>query len=252
MMSLSVIIITHNESGNIHDCLQSVSFADECIVLDGGSTDQTAEIASSLHATVITSPIWQGFGHQKNLALTHAQHEWVLSIDADERITPELAIEIQEAMRQDRFDVFDLPRRTNFCGAWINHSGWAPDKVARLFRRGQAQFSPDKVHERLVGPGFKRLGHLKHAMLHFSYPTPAHYWKKMQAYSQAWAEQQYQNGRQASMWRAFMSGSFAFFKSYILRLGFLDGAMGLVVCSMQAQAAFGKYFTLYHLNQSKK
>jgi glycosyltransferase involved in cell wall biosynthesis len=251
-MTLSVIIITHNESGNIQDCLQSVAFADECIVLDGASDDNTAQLASDMRAKVISSAVWQGFGHQKNMALSHAQCDWVLSIDADERITPALAQEIQSAMRQDRFDVYDVPRQTNFCGSWIKHCGWTPDTVARLFRRGSATFSADMVHERLTGPGFQRLGHLKHPMLHYSYPTPTHYWKKLQTYSQAWAEQQHAQGRRTTMWRAFFAAAFAFCKSYIFRLGFLDGAMGFAVCSMQAQAAFGKYFTLYHLNQSKR
>jgi len=251
-MNLSVIIITHNESGNIQECLESVSFAQECIVLDGGSTDDTVKRASEMRAKVMTSPTWQGFGHQKNLALSYAQSDWVLSIDADERIPPALAKEIQAAIKQDHFDVFDVPRKTNFCGTWINHCGWTPDTVARLFRLGKAEFSLDKVHERLVGPGLQRLGHLRTPLLHYSYPTPLHYWKKLQTYSQAWAEQQFAKGRQTTMSRAFFAACFAFCKSYVFRLGFLDGAMGFAVCTMQAQAAFGKYFTLYYMNQNNR
>lgn len=251
-MTLSVIIIAHNELDNIRDCLASVAFADECIVLDGGSTDGTAEIARSMHAKVFTSSEWQGFGHQKNLALGHAQSDWVLSLDADERITPALALEIQTAIRQGDATAYDIPRQTNFCGAWIKHCGWTPDRVIRLFKRGSANFTQDKVHERLTGPSLQHIAHLKNTMLHFSYPTPAHYWRKLQTYSQAWAEQKFAQGQTTSIWRAFLSGLAAFVKSYIFRLGFLDGSMGLVVCNMQAQAAFGKYFTLYYLNQTKR
>lgn len=251
-MTLSVIIIAHNERDNIRDCLASVSFADECIVLDGGSTDGTADIALSMNAKVFHSTEWQGFGHQKNLALSQAQSDWVLSIDADERITPALATEIQASLNQTHTHVFEIARQTNFCGTWIHHCGWTPDRVARLFKRGSASFTSDKVHERLTGTGLQRMGRLKQPMLHFSYPTPAHYWRKLHSYSQAWAEQKCAQGQTTSMWRAFFSGAAAFLKSYIFRLGFLDGAMGLVVCNMQAQAAFGKYFTLYYLNQRKR
>lgn len=251
-MTLSVIIIAHNERDNIRECLASVAFADECIVLDGGSTDGTVDIAQSMNARVFQSTDWQGFGHQKNMALSYAQSEWVLSLDADERISPELAFEIQAAIDGAQADVFEIPRQTNFCGTWIHHCGWTPDRVARLFRRGQVAFTTDKVHERLSGPGMKHLGRLNHVMLHFSYPTPAHYWRKLHTYSQAWAEQKFAQGQNTSIWRAFLSGMAAFIKSYFLRLGFLDGAMGLVVCNMQAQAAFGKYFTLYYLNRTKR
>lgn len=251
-MSLSVIIIAHNERENIRDCLASVSFADECIVLDGGSQDDTVDMAKSMSAQVFQSTHWSGFGDQKNLALSHAKFEWVLSIDADERITPELAHEIQTAMTNAAIDVYDIPRRTNFCGTWIDHCGWSPDRVARLFRRDTVSFSSDKVHERLIGKGMNRLGHLSNLMLHYSYPTPSHYWHKLHTYSQAWAEQKFTQGHTTSIWRAFLSGSAAFVKSYFLRLGFLDGPMGFVVCNMQAQAAFGKYFTLYYLNQRKQ
>jgi glycosyltransferase involved in cell wall biosynthesis len=249
-MTLSVIIIALNERDNIRDCLASVAFADECIVLDGGSTDDTAHIANSMKAKVFINSEWQGFGHQKNIALSHAQSDWILSLDADERITPELALEIQHAMSTSNADVFEIARQTNFCGTWIRHCGWTPDRVARLFKRGSVSFTADKVHERLTGPGMQTVGRLKQVMLHFSYPTPAHYWRKLQTYSQAWAEQKFAQGQTTSIGRACLSAVAAFVKSYFLRLGFLDGAMGLVVCNMQAQAAFGKYFTLYYLNRT--
>ncbi len=251
-MRLSVIVICLNEAANIQACLQSVAFADECIVLDSGSTDGTQAIARACGAKLFEHADWPGFGLQKNRALALAQGEWVLSLDADERVSPALAIEIQQAMANPARVAYEIPRQTQFCGQWIRHCGWTPDRVLRLFRRGQAQFTPDRVHERLVptpGQAYERTQRLSAPLLHYSYPTPAHYWRKLQAYSMAWAEQRFAKGQTTSMTRAALSGLTAFLRSYILQLGFLDGAMGFAVCSMQAQGAFGKYFTLYCLHR---
>ena len=269
-MSLSVIIITKNEAANIAACLESVRFADEVIVLDGNSVDGTQQIAQQHGAIVHCTNDWPGFGPQKNRALQLATKDWVLSLDADERVSPELAKEIQKAI-QSNAAAYEIPRLTQFCGQWIRHCGWSPDYVLRLFIREQAQFSNDIVHERVVlhsdrilsyppplGEGTRRfppLGNVKRKkaqltqpLLHFSYPTPAHYWDKLQRYSAAWAQQRHAQGKTSSVTRALAASFWAFVKSYILRLGFLDGAMGLVVCAMQAQAAFGKHFNLYYLN----
>ena len=247
-MTLSVVIITRNEEANLQACLESVRFADQWVVVDSGSTDKTREIATAFGAEVTQTGVWPGFGAQKNLALGLATQDWVLSIDADERVTPELAAEIQQAMRQPTAAAYEIPRLTQFCGQWIRHCGWTPDPVLRLFRRGQARFSDDLVHERVVLASGTPV-RMKSQLLHYSYPTPAHYWKKLEQYSMAWAQQAHARGRQSSMPRAVTSGLVAFIKSYIFRLGFLDGSMGFAVCAMQAQAAFGKYFTLYCLNQ---
>lgn len=248
-MSLSVVVITRNEAANLRACLESVPFADEIVVLDSGSTDETTAIARACGARVTQSADWPGFGPQKNRALALATCDWVLSLDADERVTPALAAQIRAAMATGAAAAYEIPRLTRFCGQWIHHCGWTPDRVLRLFRRGQARFSDDLVHERvLTEPGTPR-GRLTTPLLHESYPTPAHYWRKLEAYSQAWACQQRGRGRRASMARAGAAGLVAFLRSYILRLGFLDGAMGFAVCTMQAQAAFGKYFALYCLNR---
>ena len=247
-MSLSVIIITKNEETNLQACLESVSFADQWIVVDNSSSDNTRAIAAAFGAEVTQTHTWPGFGPQKNLALSLASCEWVLSIDADERVTPELAAEIRQAITHRGADAFDIPRLTQFCGQWIHHCGWNPDLVLRLFRRGQARFSDDLVHERVLLSSGART-RLNSRLLHYSYPTPAHYWRKLEQYSLAWAEQSHARGKPSSMPRAVTSGLIAFIKSYFFRLGFLDGSMGFAVCAMQAQAAFGKYFTLYCLNQ---
>lgn len=265
--TLSVILIANNEANNILDCLASVSFADQIVVVDSGSTDNTVELARSVGAHVVQTTDWPGFGAQKNRALDLATCDWVFSIDADERVTPELAEQLKAAIKNaiknnikndskgnnhiDQHDAYDIPRLTQFCGQWIRHCGWTPDRVLRLFKRGSARFSNDLVHERIV-QSQGTCGKLTTPMLHFSYPTPASYWRKLDQYSQAWAKQRHLEGKQTSMLRAAMSGLVAFVRTYFVRLGFLDGALGFAVCTMQAQSAFGKYFTLYCLNLKNK
>lgn len=256
LTSLSVTVITHNEAHNIQACLESVAFAGEVVVLDSGSSDDTVALARAMGASVSVSPDWRGFGVQKNRALDSASLEWVLSLDADERVTPELAREIEQHLVQVGADeqppAFEIPRLTQFCGVWIRHCGWTPDYVLRLFKRGQARFSDDLVHEKLqLTSAGTRIVRLKNPLLHYSYPTPEHYWRKLQRYSQDWARQRHAKGQKTSLTRAALSAMTAFFRSYVFQLGFLDGAMGFAVCTMQAQAAFGKYFELYCLGRQK-
>ncbi len=243
-------MITRNEAANISSCVASVAFADEIIVIDNGSTDGTAALARAAGATVLEVADWPGFGPQKNRALDQATGDWVFSIDADERVTPELARAIQAVVSANGpAATWELPRLTQFCGQWIRHCGWTPDHVLRLFKRGAARFSNDLVHERLVPLAPATPGRLALPLLHYSYPTPTHYWRKLQQYSQAWADQRHARGQKTSMLRAALAAVVAFVRSYFFRLGFLDGAMGFAVCVMQAQAAFGKYFALYCLNR---
>jgi glycosyltransferase involved in cell wall biosynthesis len=187
-MPLSVIIITRNESANIVACLESVAFADEVIVLDGQSTDDTVSLAQNVGAKVFIAPSWEGFGPQKNKALSYASHDWVLSIDADERVSADLASEIQRVLSQPQHTLYDIPRLTNFCGQWIHHCGWRPDRVSRLFQKHTARFSDDVVHEKLVSNDQHAKGKLQHSLLHYSYPSAQSYWRKLQVYSQAWAD----------------------------------------------------------------
>ena len=250
LSQLSIIIITLNEAANIQACLDSVAFADEWVVVDSGSTDDTRALAEAKGARVILAADWKGFGAQKNRALQAATMPWVLSLDADERVTPELATQIQKVLSGPDNRAYSLPRLTQFCGQWIHHCGWTPDHVLRLFRRDQAQFSDDLVHERVV-IGRADVVRLSYPLLHYSYPTPAHYWRKLESYSQAWAQQRFAQGQRTSMVRAALAGGVAFLRSYVFRLGFLDGAMGFAVCTMQAQAAFGKYFALYCLGRNQ-
>ncbi|MEZ5659555.1 MAG: glycosyltransferase family 2 protein [Burkholderiaceae bacterium] len=244
---LSAIIITRNEAANIGACLACLGFADECIVLDSNSEDGTVDIARAAGARVVQTDHWPGFGPQKNAALDLARGRWVLSVDADERISPALAEQILAAISSPgAHSAWRLPRRTRFLGRWIRHCGWTPDYVLRLFRRDCARFSDDLVHERVVlAQG--RLGTLSVPIDHHSYPDLAAFWRKTEHFSRLWAHQQFARGRRVSLLQAIASGLSAFLRSYLLRLGFLDGATGLVLCLLLGQGAFIKYLTLIEL-----
>ncbi len=186
MPRLSAIIITLNEAGNIAGCLDTLSFCDERIVVDGGSTDETVKVAQGKGARVVSHP-FDGFGAQKGFALSLATGDWVLSIDADERVTPELAREIRNAVTVAAADCHELPRRSAFCGRLMDHSGWSPDYVLRLFRRDKAYFSGDLVHERVVCNG--TMARLKEPLMHDPVRRLEDALSRMDRYSTAGAEQ---------------------------------------------------------------
>lgn len=247
-MGLSVILITKNEEANLKDCLESVSFANEIIIVDSQSTDQTISIAQSFGAKVEITADWPGFGPQKNRALALATQDWVLSIDADERVTPELKEEILAVMHAgNSFDCYAIPRSSWYCGRFMKHSGWYPDYVDRLFKRGTAQFSDHLVHERLLPQG--NVGRLKNHFLHYSYRNFEQVLKKVDSYSTASALQAYQKGQQGSLGQALGHGFWAFFRTYILRKGFLDGSYGLALAISNGATSYYKYLKLWQLNQ---
>jgi glycosyltransferase involved in cell wall biosynthesis len=242
-MRLAVIVITKNEERRLARCLESVAFADELVVLDGGSTDRTAEIGQSRGARVEISTTWSGFGPQKNRVLGLATGDWVLSLDADEEVTPELAAEIRETLQNPAVECYEIPRLSEFCGRFLRHSGWYPDYVARLFKRGTAKFSDDLVHERLIPKG--AVGRLKHPLIHRGYGGPSNTLRKIDTYSTAWAEQALAAGRRAGFAAAPLHGLAAFVKTYIFRRGFLDGIAGIAVAVSSAEVAYYKYFKLW-------
>lgn len=248
-MTLSVIIITKNESAHIGDCIDSVAFADEIIVLDSGSADDTCRIAAAKGARVHTSADWPGFGPQKNRALDLATCEWVLSIDADERVTPELALEIQQTLRQPQAGAYKIARLSNFCGRWIRHSGWWPDYVLRLFKRGTARFNDAKVHESVCFTG--RIGVLEGHFLHFPYPDIASLVVKINRYSSDAAMVMHAAGKKAGVFTATSHGFWTFVRIYVLRRGFLDGKEGFVLAVAGAAGSFFRYSKLMFLNKKK-
>ncbi len=244
-MKLSVIIITKNEAAHIGGCLDSVAFADECIVLDSGSTDDTCAIARARGARVEISPDWPGFGPQKNRALDLATGDWVLSIDADERVTPELAQAIGHALQAPDAEAYRIARLSNFCGRWIRHSGWWPDHVVRLFRRGAGRFTEVAVHERVVVQG--RTGTLAGHFLHYPYASLEALIDKLNRYSTDAAQSAYARGRRTGIMGPFGHGFWTFVRIYLLRRGFLDGWQGLILAGMAGAGSFFRYAKLYWL-----
>jgi glycosyltransferase involved in cell wall biosynthesis len=247
---LSVILITHNEAGNIAACLDSVAFADERIVVDSGSTDGTIEIARSLGAQVVVTPDWPGFGLQKGRALALATGAYVFSIDADERVTPELAASIQRVVTGGSAEAgYELSRLSNFCGQWMRHGDWYPDRVVRLFKRGGAYFSSDLVHERLVVEG--RVGRLSGELEHHSMPTLESALDKMNRYSSGRAADKVAEGDRGGLGRALSHGLWAFVRCYILHRGFLDGQLGFVLAVYVAENTYYRYLKMGLLAQSR-
>ena len=243
MKSLSVIVITKNEAHNIEACLRSVSFASQIVVLDSGSTDETAQIALGLGAEVSVNTEWQGFGIQKNRALALASSEWVLSIDADERLSPELQTEIQLVLQNPAFDAYCFPRLSSYCGQYMRHSGWYPDYVTRLFRRDAARFSHDLVHEKLVASG--QVGKLQCRLLHESFKNFENVLDKVNRYSSAGAQSLHGKGKSSSFLKALGHGFWAFIQTYFLRMGFLDGWMGLALAISNAEGTYYRYLKLW-------
>jgi glycosyltransferase involved in cell wall biosynthesis len=250
MPTLSVILITRNEEANLDDCLASLEgIAQQIVVVDTASTDRTLEIARNYGAMIASPPDWPGFGPQKNRALGLATGEWVLSLDADERLTPALRSEILMAIKHNaQVDCFAIPRLSWYCGRFIRHSGWNPDYVDRLFRRGTARFSDDLVHERLIPDG--QVVKLKNHMLHYSFMNQEQVKVKIQRYSTDSAKQAFLKGRKGTPLKAIIHGIWAFFRTYILRLGFLDGRQGASLAFANAQGSFYRYIKLWRLNKN--
>jgi glycosyltransferase involved in cell wall biosynthesis len=236
---LSAIIITHNEAANLPDCLASLSFCDEVVVVDQGSADDTAAIASRAGAKVLAKPDFTGFGQQKQAALDAATGDWVLSIDADERVPEELAREIGAAVASAAHDGYRINRRTFFLGRFLKHGGWYPDRVLRLAKRSAARFSSDAVHERMEVSG--SVGDLRSDMLHMSYRTVDDVLTKQRRYALLSAEARRARGAQGGLGAALARSVFAFLKGYLLQLGFLDGSRGVVAAISRAQETFWRY-----------
>lgn len=244
-MRLSIALITYNEAARLPACLASVDFADEIVVVDNGSTDGTVELARSLGATVLQTPDWPGFGVQKNRAVDLCRGDWVLSIDADEQVTPELKAQIMAAISGNAANciAYTVNRSSSYCGQYMRHSGWYPDRVLRLFRRGQARFSDAAVHESLQAQG--PIGRLEADLLHQSFADFETVLDKVNRYSTASAAALAQRGKRSSVGRAVAHGLWAFFRTYVLRRGFLDGQLGLALAVSNAEGTYYRYLKLW-------
>ena len=247
MPRLSVIIIAKNESENIADCIKSANFADEVIVLDSGSSDNTISIAKKLGAKVLFKP-WKSYGHHKNIAIQLAKYEWIFSLDADERITKALAKEIKTNIISGLYDVYDVPRKSLFISRFMRFSGWWPDRTKRLFKKNSAQFTRHNVHEHLITKC--EIGHLNEPLIHYSYRDFETVLKKINVYSSLGAKDLKNRGKNSSLKKALFHAIWAFIRTYFLRLGILDGREGFILAVMNTEATFYRYLKLIHINKS--
>jgi len=243
-MNLSVILIAKNEEASIARALRSVAWADEIVVVDSGSADRTVDIARELGAKVVVTGDWPGFGPQKNRALDLATGDWVLSLDADEWLTVASAEEIRRAIGAGVTGAaaFRMPRRSSFCGRFMRHSGWWPDYVVRLFRRGSARFSDDSVHERVMVEG--AIGTLREPIMHETYVDLEDMLVKMNSYSTLTARSRQQDGKTSGLVQAVSRAVWAFIRTYFLRAGFLDGREGFMLAVATAEGTYYRYLKL--------
>jgi (heptosyl)LPS beta-1,4-glucosyltransferase len=246
MPSISAVLIVKNEASKLPDCLKSLTWADEIILLDSGSTDNTLSIAEEFSAKVFTNTDWQGFGVQRERAASLASSDWIFMIDADERVTPELQASILFAAQQAPAIWF--VNRLCWCfGRFIKHSGMHPDWVPRLYPRNQALYDATRVHERLMNshhlPEHKLSGHL----LHYVYDSIRHQQQKSAHYAEEWALQRVKAGKRASLTGAVLHALACFLRMYIFRAGFLDGKQGFLLALLLSQSTFIKYAELWQL-----
>lgn len=249
MSALAVIVITKNEEQNIGCCLDSVRWADEIVVVDANSTDRTVEIAKKYTGKVFIRP-WDGYGAAKNFGLAQCTADWVLWLDADERVTPELHAEIEQSTASATAGIaaMSMPRRANFLGHWIRHCGWYPGRVVRVFRRLEGKFTTANVHEKLEVDG--EVLALHEDLLHYTDPTLTEYFDKLNKYTSLAAKDLTENNRKFTWIRLVLNPCWVFIRMYILQLGFLDGIPGLILCALSACHVFTKYAKLWeHSNQ---
>ena len=249
--TLSVIVVAMNEAHDIGDCLESVrGLATETIVFDSGSTDGTPALCRSLGARVFETD-WPGDGPQKNRALREASGDWVLCLDADERVSEPLRRELEAMLASDSpHAAFSTPRRSSFCGRFMQHSGWWPDRIVRVFRRGFAQFTDVRTHTHLEIDG--TTGRLDGPIIHISIPDLHEALEKTNAYSTAGALTMAENGKRSSLGKALGKGCWAFFRTWVIRAGFLDGAEGLMLAINNAETTYYRYAKLALLTRDGK
>ncbi len=242
--SLTVVIVAKNEETNIAECVASASFADAVLVLDSGSTDATASRAAAAGARVVQTD-WPGYGSQVARGFGMTSTAWVMSLDADERITPRLRDEVLAAIKAAQFDGFRIPRISEFCGKVIHHSGWRPDHTLRLGRREKSGFTDHFLHAHMTVDG--SVGELHSSLIHYSYPNIGNVLEKLDRYSTGAARDMKTRGKTGSVGTAVVHGAFAFLRSYVLRRGFMDGSHGLMLAVYNAEYAYYKYIKLMFL-----
>jgi glycosyltransferase involved in cell wall biosynthesis len=250
-LPLSIVIITFNEAGNIHRCIDSVrGLGSEVLVVDSGSTDGTPALAQEAGATVLNQP-FLGYIEQKNFATSKAKFDWVLSLDADEALTPELSFEIRETLKNPLCKGYSMPRLTNYCGHWVRHSGWYPDRKLRLYDRRHGTWTGINPHDRYdLEPGLKS-GLLQHNLLHYSYNSLSDHLRQIDRFSAIGAKALYDKGVRSSIFKILIKPIARFLRAYVVHSGYRDGWTGLVIAANSAHAVFLKYLRLLYLHKGK-
>jgi len=248
MAKLSVYVIAYNDEPNIRACLESVRWADELIVVDSHSTDATEKISREFTDNVYQHE-FKGFGRLRNTAVAHATHEWVFSLDTDERATPELRDEVQRMLDgTPDADAYFVPRRNYFLGRWIRHCGWYPDyRQPQLFRKNRMRYREELVHEGFELEG--RAGYLKEHVLQYPFRDIDHYLAKMDRYTDLMARRMVEQGRRFRAHQLITHPTFTFFKMYVLRQGFRDGMPGLILSGLYTYYTFIKYAKFWELSR---
>ena len=250
--SISVVIIMKNEERNIEDCLRSVTWAGQIIVVDAESTDRSQEIARGFTSCVFVRP-WEGFGAQKNFGILQASGSWVLILDADERVSPDLAEEIQARVRNWSNEdpvAFRIPRRNVFYGKWVRWGGAYPDLQIRLFQKGKATYNDRAIHENLIVDGLT--GNLQGCLEHYTERQITDHFKKFSLYIRLAAEEQEKSKRRVHWWHLVFNPLVTFIKKYFLKHGFKDGIHGVVFAGFASMYTFGKYAKLFELRHSSE
>lgn len=246
MTTLSIVLIVKDETENIIPCLKSASFADEIVVVDAGSQDDTLELARKYTDQIFVESDWQGFGIQRQRAQGYARSEWVFMLDADERITPELQASIAMVVKRNVQDsVYDTARLSHCFGGFIRHSGWYPGYVTRLYPRAKAAYNTSTVHEKLENPSGLKVKRLAGDLFHYTYRDINHYLVKSAHYAEAWSTQRFEQGRRATLIQGVLHAVGCFVRMYILRAGFLDGRQGFLLAMLSGHSTFVKYADLW-------
>lgn len=246
---LSVVIISFQAAASIRECLESVLFADEFIIVDSGSTDETTNIAQQYGAKVIQQK-WLGFGPQKQFAVAQAKHEWVLCLDTDECVGNQLSKSIIAALKKPEYQVYMMPRCNSFMDRWLRHGEGYPDWSLRLFNRNHARWSDDVVHEKVITSA--EIGKLSGDLFHDSAESLITYLEKQNRYTSLQAEKLLKGSKKFSWVKLTLSPLFRFFKFYFFKLGFLDGIPGLVHIFIGCFNSFIKYAKLYELKRKQE
>lgn len=251
-MTISVYIIAYNEAEKIKDCINSVLWANEIILVDSNSTDGTTEIALDLGVKVIQKK-FDGYGDLRNEALKHCTCDWIFSIDSDERCTQEAMTEITDLILNAPLDIYRVPRKNFFMGRWIKHSGWYPNfRQPQLFRNGKMTYTNEPVHEGFISHSNKKIGEIKNFIWQFPFKNSEEVIHKTNRYSTLGAQKLFDKEVDSSIFKAFCHGLWSFIKHYFLKLGILDGGPGFVIAFANFEGTFYRYIKLYEAKKNWK